>query len=87
LGLGDFRVQSYEAIEKWFAIIFLAYTFLQWRLNHSKPDERFVADVIRAHRQQHARHVLETACHLAVACEDVTEVLRRFVRQRSPVPT
>jgi len=89
LGLGDFRVQSYEAIEKWFAIIFLAYTFLQWRLNHTQPDERFnvVADVIRAHRQQHARHVLEAACKLAVACEDVTQVLQRFVNQKSPVPT
>jgi hypothetical protein len=89
LGLGDFRVQSYEAIEKWFAIIFLAYTFLQWRLNHTQPDERFkvVADVIRAHRQQHARHVLEAACQLAVACEDVTQVLQRFVCQKSPAPT
>ena len=27
LGLGDFRVQSYEATEKWMAIIFLAYTY------------------------------------------------------------
>lgn len=89
LGLGDFRVQSYEAIEKWFAIIFLAYTYLQWRLNHAQPDERFkvVADVIRHHRQQHARHVLEAACKLAVVCEDVTQVLQRFVSQRSPVPT
>jgi hypothetical protein len=24
LGLADFRVQSYEATEKWFAIVFLA---------------------------------------------------------------
>ena len=89
LGLGDFRVQSYEAIEKWFAIVFLAYTFLQWRLNHTQLDERFkvVADVIRHHRHQHARHVLEAACTLAVACEDVTQVLHRFVNQKSPVPT
>lgn len=89
LGLGDFRVQSYEAIEKWFAIIFLTYTFLQWRLNHAQPDERFkvVADVIRAHRYQHARLVLEAACHLAVACGDVTQVLQRFVSQKSPVLT
>ena len=80
---------TYEAIEKWFAIVFLAYTFLQWRLNHTQPDERFkvVADVIRAHRQQHARHVLEAACQLAVACEDVTQVLQRFVSQKSPIPT
>lgn len=89
LGLGDFRVQSYEAIEKWFAIIFLAYTYLQWRLNHTQPKERFkvVADVIRQHRQQHARRVLEAACQFAVVCEDMTRVLQRFVSQRSLVPT
>ncbi len=89
LGLGDFRVQSYEAIEKWFAIIFLAYTFLQWRLNHSQSQERFkvVADVIRHHRQQHAGHLLKAACEFAVVCGDITPVLHRFVSQRSLVPT
>lgn len=89
LGLGDFRLQSYEAIEKWFAIIFLAYTFLQWRLNHSQPTEPFkvVADVIWDHRQQHAQHVLQAACEMAVACEDVTQVLQRFVSHRPLVPT
>lgn len=89
LGLGDFRVQSYEAVEKWFAIIFLAYTFLQWRLNHARPDERFrvVADVIRHHRQQHARRVLEAACEFAAICGDMSQVLQRFVCQGPPVPT
>ena len=89
LGLGDFRVQSYEAIEKWFAIVFLAYTFLQWRLNHTQPGEHFkvVADVIRHHRYQHARHVLEAACKFAIVCEDVTQVYQRFISQRSPAPT
>lgn len=89
LGLGDFRLQSYEAIEKWFAIIFLAYTFLQWRLNHSQPTEPFkvVADVIWDHRQQHAQHVLQAACEMVVACEDVTQVLQRFVSHRPLVPT
>ena len=89
LGLGDFRVQSFEAVEKWFALIFLAYTFLQWRLNHSQPHERFkvVADVIRHHRQQHARRVLEAACELAVVCADMPQVLRRFVSSGLPVPT
>ena len=89
LGLGDFRVQSYEAVEKWFAIIFLAYTFLQWRLNHTQPDERFkvVADVIRHHRRQHARHVLEAACEFSVICENMPQVLRRFAGIGSTVPT
>lgn len=88
LGLGDFRLQSYEATEKWFAIIFLAYIFLQWRLNHPQPDEGFkvVADVIRHHRQQHARQVLETACDFAFRCEDISQVLHRFVSLTEPVP-
>lgn len=89
LGLSHFRVQSYEAAEKWFAIIFLAYTFLQWRLNHSSKDERFkvVADVIRDHRLQHAQHVLEKACELAIKCGDMSQVLNRFISNWHPVPT
>ncbi len=89
LGLGDFRVQSYEAIEKWFAIIFLAYTFLQWRLNHVQTDERFkvVADVVRQHRQQHAHRVLEAACEFAVTYEDISQVLQRFVSNEAMLPT
>src|SRR5262245_58505499 len=52
LGLADFRVQSYEATEKWFAIVFLALVFLQWRLNHASSKERWrsLADVVRQHR-------------------------------------
>lgn len=89
LGLGDFRVHAFEATEKWFAIIFLAYTFLQWRLNHQQAGERFkvVADVIRHHRWQHARHVLEAACNLAFTSEDIVPVLQLFVRNGPSVPT
>ena len=83
LGLGDFRVQSYEAVEKWFALVFLAYTFLQWRLNHALPEEKFktVADVIRSHRQEHARHVLKAACEEALHWQDTAPVFERFIRQ------
>ena len=38
--LADFRVQSYEATEKWFAVVFVALAFLQWRLNHATSEER-----------------------------------------------
>jgi hypothetical protein len=56
-------------------------TYLQWRLNHAQPDERFkvVADVIRHHRQHHARQVLEAACELAATCGDIEQVLARFI--------
>ena len=35
LGLADFRVRSYEATEKWFAVVFLAWVFLQRCLHHA----------------------------------------------------
>ena len=89
LGLGDFRVHSFAATEKWFAIIFLAYIFLQWRLNHKQPDEnlKVIADVIRQQRQVHARQVLESACEFAVICAEMPPVWQRFMSQEPPVPT
>ena len=83
LGLADFRVQSYEATEKWFAIVFLAFVFLQWRLNHAHVKEHMhsLADVMRQHRYEHARTLLETACQEAAKLSDCLPVLKRFLCQ------
>ena len=83
VGLADFRVQSYEATEKWFAIVFLALGFLQWRLNHAhaKADVHSLADVVRQHRYEHARTLLETACQEAAQVRDYFPVLKRFLCQ------
>jgi hypothetical protein len=88
LGLGDFRVQSYEAVEKWYAIVFVALTYLQWRLNHPEQAERFstLADVIRTHRHEHACQLLTTACQQAVQLGQVEPVLQRFLQQLQPEP-
>jgi Transposase DDE domain len=83
LGLADFRVQSYEATEKWFAIVFLALVFLQWRLNHAPAKERLrsLADVVRQHRYEHARTFVEAVCQEAVQLTDYLPVLQRFLCQ------
>jgi len=83
LGLADFRVQSYEATEKWFAIVFLAFVFLQWRLNHAHAKEPWhsLADVVRQHRYEHARTLLEMACQEAAKVRDYRPVLQRFLCQ------
>jgi len=83
LGLADFRVQSYEATEKWFAIVFLALVFLQWRLNHAHAKEQWhsLADVVRQHRYEHARTLLKTACQEAAKLRDYLPVLERFLCQ------
>jgi hypothetical protein len=83
LGLADFRVQSYEATEKWFAIVFLALVFLQWRVNHASSKERLrsLADVVRQHRYEHARTFVEVVCQEAVQLTDYLPVLQRFLCQ------
>nr|WP_287314985.1 transposase [Moorena sp. SIO1G6] len=83
LGLTDFRVQSFEATDKWFALVYLAYVFLQWRLNHSPPDQHLhsIAEVIRLHRQEHAKTLLQTACEQAIDLLDLPYVLNRFISQ------
>ena len=83
LGLADFRVQSYEATEKWFAVVFLALAFVQWRVNHALAEERLrsVADVVRQHRYEHARTLLETACQEAAKLTDYLPVFKRFLCQ------
>jgi hypothetical protein len=76
-------LSSYEATEKWFAVVFLALAFLQWRVNHALAEERLrsVADVVRQHRSEHARTLLETACQEAAKLTDYLPVFKRFLCQ------
>jgi transposase len=63
LGLGDFRQQSFEATQKWFAVVMLAINCLQYRmaLAYSKNlPKSSLADFIRQHRLKHFQNLLRT---------------------------
>jgi Transposase DDE domain len=63
LGLGDFRLQSFEAIEKWFAVVILAINYLQYRmaLAYSKNlPKSSLADFVRQHRLEHFQNLLRS---------------------------
>jgi hypothetical protein len=82
LGLGDFRLQSYEAIDKFCAVVHLAWAYLQWSM--TRLPRRFAqnpGDVIRLHRDEHARTWLIGACQETLASGDIDAVIRRFLRQ------
>lgn len=82
LGLGDFRMQAYEAIEKWYAVLHLVLTFLQWRLHEARERGqplRSLADVIHQHRAEHAQEVLTSACQEAIRMGSIEPVLQRFI--------
>jgi transposase len=61
LGLGDFRLQSFEATQKWFAVVMLAINYLQFRMalayNNHTP-KASLADFIRQHRLNHFQTLL-----------------------------
>ncbi len=79
LGLCDFRVQRFEALKKWFALVFLALLYLQWRL-HQEQGRRCqsLADVIGCHRQEHAHALLQAACQAAKRGHPLADILQRF---------
>ena len=79
LGLGDFRVQSVEATEKWYAVVFLALAYLQLRFVEEPSDDiQTLADVIRQHRAEHAQTVLRAACQMARKRRHLKTVMKRF---------
>jgi hypothetical protein len=61
LGLGDFRLQSFEAIQKWFAVVVLAINYLQYTAMHAYQPKRplpSLADCKRQHQQTHFQMLL-----------------------------
>ncbi len=81
LGLGDFRVRPYQAVDKYVAAVHLGLAYLQWRLMRQRSTQvQDLADVIRRHRDEHACDWLTGACQEASATGDLQTVLKRFLR-------
>lgn len=61
LGLGDFRLQSFEAIQKWFAVVTLALNYLQYTAMLAYQPRKplpSLADCRRQHQQAHFQALL-----------------------------
>jgi hypothetical protein len=81
LGLGDFRMQSYEAIERWYAVVYLTLTFLYWA-GYQNRDEHGgttnLSEVIQRIRHDHQREVLEAVWKEGANGTPLKEVVERF---------
>jgi len=92
LGLADYQMQRFEAIEKFHAIVFLALAYLQYRLVQSlvavhqsdcppsNDQPRTLADVIRLHRAEHDVQLLETVGQMVLQYGSIGPVLAKFLR-------
>jgi len=80
LGLADFRVQRYEAVDKWCAVVQLAWAYVEWRLIQERSSQiQHPADIIRQHRDEHARDWLESALEMVLETGAIEPVLQRFL--------
>jgi hypothetical protein len=80
IGLGDFRLQSYEAIIKYWAVVLLAWGYVQQRAVQDPGDRACTPAVImRRHRQEHARQMLVAFGREVLASGDVDAVVQRFL--------
>jgi len=81
LGLGDFRVRAYEAVDKYVAVVHLALAYVQHRLMRERSGSvKNLADIIQRHRDEHTRDWLTGACQEAIATGNIEAVLQRFLR-------
>jgi DDE superfamily endonuclease len=84
LGLGDFRLQSFEAIAKWYAVVYLVLIMLYWqRYEYREKHQRTtsLSEVLTRMRQDHQREVLRAACKEVADGAAVEEVVRRYLKE------
>jgi hypothetical protein len=82
LGLGDFRLQSHEAINKWYAVVYLVLVYLYWQSYESKESHgktTSLSEVLARLRHEHQRAVLQAACEEAASGIAIEQVLERYL--------
>lgn len=86
-GLEDFRVQSYEAVDKYIVVVHLAWAYVEQRFAQERSTQiKTYGDIIRRHRNEHAIDWLTGAIKMAAETGDVESVLQRFLRlEAAPV--
>ena len=81
LGLTDFRVQSYEAVDKYMVVVHLAWAYVESRFARERSAQvRTYGDIIRRHRDEHAIVWLTGAIDMAIETGDTQAVIDRFLR-------
>jgi hypothetical protein len=82
LGLGDFRLQSFEATQKWFAVVVLAMNYLQYQAAEAHLQEQPVcslAEIVRQHRLAHWRKFLRKALTQLLDSGDIEATIERLL--------
>jgi Transposase DDE domain len=82
LGLADFRVRSYEAVDRYMVVVHLAWGYIERRFIQERAAKvQCYGDIIRRHQEEHAREWLTGALQMALETGAIEPVLQRFLRE------
>src|SRR5215510_1541546 len=82
LGLADFRVRSYEAVDKYMVVVHLAWGYIERRFIQERAAQvKCYGDIIRRHQEEHAREWLTGALQMVLETGAIEPVLQRFLRE------
>ena len=79
LGLADFRLQSYEAIHKYMAVVQLVWAYLQERVGQAAGKGASPAEIIRQHQDEHAESWLRYFGEEVLRAGAVEPVLQKYL--------
>ena len=81
LSLADFRVQSYEAVDKYMVVVLSIWAYVERRFEQERAAQiKTYGDVIRRHQDEHAVDWLIGALEMMRETGDVQQVLQHFLR-------
>jgi hypothetical protein len=81
MGLEDFCVRSYEAVDKYVVVVHLAWAYVEYRFALERSAQvKTYGDIVRRHRDEHAIDWLKGAIEMTVETGDIDLVLQRFLR-------
>ena len=81
LGLADFRVRAYQAVDKYMLVVLLTWAYVERRFEQERCAQiKTYGDLIRRHRDEHAIEWLTGALQLMQETGDLQQVLQRYLR-------
>jgi hypothetical protein len=84
LGLTDFRVRAYQAVDKYMLVVLLTWAYVERRFEQERSAQiQTYGDLIRRHRDEHAIEWLTGALQMMQETDDLQQVLQRFLRLES----
>src|SRR4029450_12874585 len=81
LGLADFRVRSYEAVDRYMVVVHLAWGYIERRFIQERAAKvQCYGHITRRNQEEHAREGLTGALQMVLETGAIEPVLQRFLR-------